>query len=78
MSHALHMPPAKIERKILANIAMYENTPRPTATTKMLAQHWTDCLKALHGYQEGTITRQQVPLDVLQMGWEMPAWGLRD
>lgn len=74
----LHLPPAKIERRILANIAMYEDSKWPNDTTRMLAQHWKDCLKALHDYQEGKITRQAVPLDVLQMGWEMPAWGLRD
>jgi hypothetical protein len=73
----LHLPPAEIERKILANIAMYEDAKWPSATTKMLAQHWTDCLKALHAYQEGRITRKDVPLDVLQMGWTMPEWGTR-
>lgn len=71
----LHLAPAKIERRILSNIAMYENTPRPSDTTRNLAQHWRDCLKALHAYQEGHISRQQVPLDVLEMGWKMPEWG---
>jgi hypothetical protein len=69
------MPPAKIERRILSNIAMYENSKWPTDTTRNLAHHWRDCLKALHAYQEGKIERQQVPLDVLEMGWKMPEWG---
>lgn len=73
----LHLPPAKIERRIMANIAMYENTPRPTDTTRNLAQHWRDCLKALHDYQEGRTDSKDLPLAVKEMGWQMPAWGYR-
>lgn len=77
MSYALHLPPAEIEARLVHNVAMYQDTPRPSATTKMLAAHWTDCLHKFHAYQEGKLDRQALPLDVLQMGWTMPEWGYR-
>lgn len=77
MTQALHLPPAEIERRLLDNVAMYEHSRWPNATTRMLANHWRDCLHKFHAYQEGKIERQGLPLDVLQMGWAMPEWGTR-
>jgi hypothetical protein len=73
----LHLPPAEIERKILANVEMYANAKWPNATSRMLADHWRDCLHKFHDYQEGRITLADLHPDVREMGWTMPAWGTR-
>ncbi len=72
---SLHLPPAEIERKILANVAMYEGAKWPSATTRNLADHWRACLHKCHDYQEGRIGWADLPLDIREMGWTMPAWG---
>lgn len=72
---SLHLPPAEIERKILANLAMYEGAKWPNNTTRNLADHWRDCLHKFTDYQEGRIALADLPLDVREMGWTMPAWG---
>jgi hypothetical protein len=73
----LHLPPAEIERKILANLEMYQGARWPSDTTRNLADHWRDCLHKLHAYQEGRIGLAELPLAVREMGWTMPAWGTR-
>lgn len=72
---SLYLPPAEIERKILANVRMYEEDPRGLAINETLANHWRDCLHKLHEYQEGRIALAELPLDVREMGWTMPTWG---
>jgi hypothetical protein len=71
----LHLPPAEIERKLLANLSLYENTKRPSDTTRNLADHWRYCLEKLRDYQEGRIALAELPLAVKEMGWTMPEWG---
>ena len=72
---SLHLAPAEIERKLLANVALYQDSPRPSATTQNLAAHWLECLHKFHEYQEGRIPLAELPLAVKEMGWTMPAWG---
>ena len=74
---SLHLAPSEIERRLVANIKLYQETPRPSATTQNLADHWRDCLHKFHDYQEGRITLAELPLAVREMGWQMPAWGYR-
>ena len=73
----LHLPPAEIERICLANLHAHENALYPNEGTRAMAEHWRECLKALHAYQEGRITRLQLPWDVRSMGEKMPEWGYR-
>lgn len=71
----LYLAPSEIESRIIGNVSMYENSRWPNATTRMLADHWRDCLHKFHDYQEGRITLAQLPSDVREMGWIMPSWG---
>jgi hypothetical protein len=73
----LHLPPAEIERRLVSNVRLYQDSPRPCATTQNLANHWRDCLHKFHDYQEGRIPLADLPLAVKEMGWTMPAWGTR-
>lgn len=77
MTQGLHLPPGEIERKILANLEMYQGARWPNATTQNLANHWRDCLHKFTDYQEGRISLAELPLAVREMGWTMPAWGYR-
>ena len=74
---ALHLPPAEIERKLLADLKMYEETPFPNDGTRCAAEECRQWLKALHDYQEGRITLAELPYAITSMGWKMPEWGYR-
>lgn len=71
----LYLPPAEIERRIVDNVAMYENDKRGLAINQTLADHWRDCLHKFHAYQEERIALAALPSDVREMGWNMPQWG---
>jgi hypothetical protein len=71
----LYLTPGEIESRLVANVAMYENDKRGLAINTVLADHWRDCLHKFHDYQEGRIALAELPLDVREMGWTMPAWG---
>lgn len=71
----LHLAPSEIEKRIVDNVAMYENTKWPNATSRMLVDHWRDCLEKFKAYQRGEIGLKQLPSDIREMGWSMPTWG---
>lgn len=71
----LHLAPSEIESRLIDNVAMYENAKWPNGTTRNLANHWRECLHKFHDYQEGRIGLAELPLDVRELGWQMPAWG---
>lgn len=71
----LHLEPAEIERKCLANLKMYEQAKWPSDTTRNLAGHWRANLEAIQAYQAGRIALADLPLPVREMGWKMPEWG---
>ena len=71
----LHLEPAEIESRLVANVAMYDNAKWPSDTTRNLANHWRDCLEKFQAYQAGRIALADLPLPVREMGWEMPSWG---
>jgi hypothetical protein len=73
----LHLSPAEIERKLLADLAMYEGAKYPNDGTRAAAEDCRKWLKALHDYQEGRIGLADLPLYVREMGWKMPEWGYR-